>query len=513
VSQLCEGTMDALLDKHFINGQLVPPVKGQYLECINPHDETVFGRFAAGTAEDIDMAVASAFEAQKTWGKTTGKHRAAILNKIADCVEAHKDALAKKEAVNSGKPLLETIWDIEDVSGCFRYMAFNAEALDARQGKKVDVEMAEFDVKLFYEPVGVVGAITPWNYPALMATWKVAAALAAGCTVVLKPSELAPFTCVDLAVIAHKEAGLPAGVLNVVTGDGPMAGAPLTAHKHVDKVTFTGSVATGKKVMQACAEGVRNISLELGGKSPILVFEDADIDSAVEWLLFGVFWTNGQICSSTSRALVHESIAEKLMVKVKEVAEKIVLCDPLTPAKDGVAYMGPLINKTQRDKVLALLASAKQEGANVLTGGGPPAGCTKGFYVAPTVLTNVEPHMRVWKEEVFGPVLCVKTFSTEEQALSLANDTWSGLASAVLTADPKRSERVAKELRTGIVWVNCSQPCFCHAPWGGMKLSGIGRDNGEAGFNSFLEPKQVCAYVGKEPWGWFSPPGFTRPKL
>lgn len=315
------------------------------------------------------------------------------------------------------------------MSGCFRYHAGNAEALDARQGVKHDVGMAEFDVKMFYEPVGVVGAVTPWNYPALMATWKVAAALAAGCSVVLKPSEMTPYTCIDMAVIACRDAGLPAGVWNVVTGDGPSAGAPLTVHSDVDKVAFTGSVATGQVIMKACADGVRNVSLELGGKSPILIFEDADVDAAVEWLMFGIFWTNGQICSATSRAIIHKDIAERVLEKLKVATERIVLCDPLTPAKDGVAHMGPLVNRVQRDKVVAYIESAKQEGAQVVTGGGPPAGAIKGFYVAPTVLTNVEPHMKVWREEIFGPVLCVKTFSTEDEALALANDSWSGLAS------------------------------------------------------------------------------------
>jgi betaine-aldehyde dehydrogenase len=281
------------------------------------------------------------------------------------------------------------------VSGCFKYHAENAEKLDGKQGNTVDVGMAEFDVKLFYEPVGVVGAITPWNYPALMATWKVAAALAAGCSVVLKPSELTPFTCVDMAVIACRDAGLPKGVWNVVTGDGPSAGGPLTVHPDVDKVAFTGSVATGQRIMKACADGVRNVSLELGGKSPILVFDDADIDSAVEWLMFGIFWTNGQICSATSRAIIHQDIAPRVIAKLKEVSERVVMCDPLTPPQNGKAYMGPVVSRAQRDKVVAYIESAKQEGAQVLTGGGPPSGCTKGFYIAPTVLTGVEPHMKV----------------------------------------------------------------------------------------------------------------------
>ena len=283
-----------LLDRHFIDGALVPPLMGRYMDVIDPSEERAWGRSAAGTFHDVDAAVASAKRAGDSWGATSGGHRAAILRAIADAVDKNKPELAEKEAVNAGKPLQETAWDVDDVAGCFRHHADLAEALDKKQGQPVDVGMEEFETRLFWEPKGVVGLIVPWNYPMLMATWKVAAALAAGCTIVLKPSELTPYTALDLAVIAHQQAGLPAGVLNVVTGFGTDVGAPLSAHKDVEKIAFTGSTATGSRIMKTCAADIRNVSLELGGKSPIVVFDDVDVDVAVEWLMFGIFWTNGR---------------------------------------------------------------------------------------------------------------------------------------------------------------------------------------------------------------------------
>ena len=413
--------------------------------------------------------------------------------------------------MNAGKPLKEAIWDVSDVSVAFRHNADLAEKLDGRQGKSIDVGMSEFEVRLYYEPAGVVGCIIPWNYPLLMAAWKVGAALAAGCCIVLKPSELTPFTALDLAKIATEEAGLPPGVLNLVCGMGPDVGAPLAAHPDIEKVSFTGSVATGSRVMHACADGIRNVTLELGGKSPIIIFDDVDVDKAVEWLMFGIFWTNGQICSSTSRALIHEAVAPKILQRLAEVVNTIKACDPLTPGED-TPYIGPLISRAQYDKVMGYITAGKEQGAQLVCGGGRPEGCSdKGFFVAPTVFADVTPQMRIWQEEIFGPVLSVMTFTDEAAALHLANDTWSGLAAAVLTADSARSQRLSRAFKTGIVWVNCSQPCFVQAPWGGVRKSGIGRDNGEHGMESYLEVKQVVEYKADTPWGWFIPPGFTRP--
>eukprot|EP00960_Hanusia_phi_P077971 768762-Hanusia_phi.AAC.2 len=511
----------------FVGGRSCDAAGGQQLDVINPADESLLGTACSASREDVNVAVAAAREALEAWASTSGKERAVVLRAIADSVEKHKDSLAEKEALNAGKPIQEAAWDMDDVAACFRHHADLAEKLEARQGKVVDVGMQEFSVKMFWEPVGVVGLIVPWNYPLLMATWKVAAALAAGCTIVLKPSELTPFTAYDLAVYAFEEAKLPAGVLNVLPGLGPDCGAPLSEHQDVDKIAFTGSVPTGSRIMAACARDIRNVSLELGGKSPIVVFDDADVEKAVEWIMFGIFWTNGQICSATSRAIIHEAIAPRIFARLKEEAEKVKACHPMTPPSDKVAYIGPIICKTQYDKVLQYVESGKQEGASLLCGGGRPKGVPdKGFYVAPTIFTGVQPSMRIWKEEIFGPVLAATTFKTEAEAIALANDTWAGLASAVLTADQDRSMRMARKFKCGIVWVNCSQPCFCQVcrtslprfvpsmlqvPWGGVRKSGFGRDNGEYGLESFLEVKQVTEYKSSEPWGWYMPPGFTRP--
>ena len=417
--------------KMFVGGRSCDAAGGQELNIVNPADETLLGVASSATREDVNAAVAAAKEALESWGSSSGKERAAVLRAIADSVEKHKDNLAEKEALNAGKPIQEAAWDMDDVAACFRHHAGLAEALEARQGKVVDVGMQQFSVRMFWEPVGVVGLIVPWNYPLLMAAWKVAAALAAGCTIVLKPSELTPFTAYDLAVYAFQEAKLPAGVLNVLPGLGPDCGGPLSEHPDVEKIAFTGSVPTGSRIMAACARDIRNVSLELGGKSPIVVFEDADVEKAVEWIMFGIFWTNGQICSATSRAIIHEDIAPRVFARLKQEAEKVQACHPLTPPSDKVAYIGPIICKSQYDKVLNYIESGKQEGATLLCGGGRPENvANKGFYIAPTVFTNVQPSMRIWKEEIFGPVLAATTFKTEAEAIALANDTWAGLASA-----------------------------------------------------------------------------------
>ena len=370
--------------------------------------------------------------------------------------------------------------------------------MDSRQNTKVDVPLDTFSCVLQFQAVGVVGIITPWNYPLLMATWKVAPALAAGCTVVLKPSEHASLTCVELGEIAE-EAGIPPGVLNVVTGLGTEAGAALCEHPGVDAMAFTGSTATGSFIMSTAAKLIKNVSLELGGKGALIIFDDVEIDKAVEWIMFGVFWTNGQICSSTSRVLLHEKIAPQVLARLKEATEQIKQCDPLTPD----ARMGPVVNQQQYNKVMSYIEKGKAEGATLLTGGGRPANQPAGYFIAPTVFTNVETSHTIWREEIFGPVLSVRTFSCEDQAVREANDSLYGLSAGVISSNQERCDRVAKALRVGIVWVNCSQPCFVTAPWGGLRQSGIGRDLGRYGFERFLEPKQITTYTSDQPWGWF----------
>ncbi|WVZ12869.1 hypothetical protein V8G54_017399 [Vigna mungo] len=481
----------------FINGDWKVPALGKRIPIINPSTQQIIGDIPAATKEDVDVAVAAAKAALSRnkgadWASASGAVRARYLRAIAAKVTEKKPELAKLEAIDCGKPLDEAAWDIDDVAGCFEFYADLAEKLDSKQKAPVSLPMDTFKSYVLKEPIGVVGLITPWNYPMLMATWKVAPALAAGCAAILKPSELA-----SLGEIC-KEVGLPPGVLNILTGLGPEAGAPLAVHPDVDKIAFTGSSATGSKIMTAAAQLVKPVSLELGGKSPIVVFEDVDLDKAAEWTIFGCFWTNGQICSATSRLIVHESIATEFLNRIVKWIKNIKISDPL---EEG-CRLGPVVSEGQREsgkkepspgrcicfhalgfflyeKILKFISNAKSEGATILTGGSRPEHLNKGFFVEPTVITDVTTSMQIWREEVFGPVLCVKTFSTEEEAIDLANDTVYGLGSAVISNDLERCERITKAFKAGIVWINCSQPCFTQAPWGGIKRSGFGRELGE----------------------------------
>ena len=399
---------------------------------------------------------------------------------------------------DNGKPLPEAVWDIEDTAGCFHFYADMAERFDNEAETDVPLSEPRFKSKAVREPVGVAGAIIPWNFPMLMAAWKVAPALAAGCTVVLKPSELTPLAALELGVIADI-VGLPAGVLNIVTGFGPDAGQPLVEHPGVDKLAFTGSVPTGSRIMVTAARDIKTVSLELGGKSPMLVFGDADIEEAVEWILFGIFWNQGEVCSATSRVLAEESLYPGLIARLVDETKKITIGHGLD---DGV-LLGPLVSQSQQEKVLAAIERGKAEGAAIVIGGGVPEGLEHGCYVEPTIFGAVSTDSWIWNEEIFGPVVCVRPFKTEEEAVALANNSRYGLAAAVMTNDDVRANRVARALRAGIVWINCSQPTFTEAPWGGYKQSGIGRELGEWGFNNYLETKQITTYDRSTPWGWY----------
>ncbi|KAF9667814.1 hypothetical protein SADUNF_Sadunf15G0062500 [Salix dunnii] len=495
----------------FIGGEWREPILKKRIPIINPATEQIVGDIPAATAEDVEIAVEAARKAfsrnkGQDWPSTSGAYRAKYLRAIAAKITERKSELGKLEVIDCGKPLDEALWDMDDVAGCFEYYADLAEGLDAKQKAPVSLPMETFKSYVHKEPLGVVALITPWNYPLLMGAWKVAPALAAGCTAILKPSELASVTCLELADVC-REVGLPPGVLNILTGFGTEAGAPLASHPHVDKVAFTGSSATGSKIMTSAAQMIKPVSMELGGKSPIIVFEDVDLDKAAEWTLFGCFWTNGQICSATSRLLVHESIASEFLDRLVKWTKKIKISDPF---EEG-CRLGPVVSGGQAksqcyEKVLEFIATAKREGATILSGGDRPKHLTTGFFVEPTIITDVTTSMQIWREEVFGPVLCVKTFATEDEAIELANDTHYGLGAAVISNDLERCDRVTKAFRAGIVWINCSQPCFCQAPWGGIKRSGFGRELGEWGLENYLSVKQVTQYISDEPWGWYQSP-------
>lgn len=482
----------------YIDGQWLAPVDGTRLAVVDPATEEVFHHVGSAGAGDIDRAVDAAARASKgAWRRTTGRERATYLRSIAAAIETRKHELARLEVLDNGKPLPEAEWDVADAAACFSLYAELAEQLDERQGQEVTLCDRRFVSSVRHEPTGVAALIIPWNFPLLMAAWKVAPAIAAGCTMILKPSEFTPLSALVLAEIAA-EVGLPPGVLNVVTGIGTSAGAPLAQHPEVRKVAFTGSVPTGSLVAATAAQGIKNVSLELGGKSPFVVFDDADVEAAVEWIMFGIFWNQGEVCSATSRLLLQDGIAPTIIERLREEAPQIKIGNGLEPG----TQLGPLVSQKQQEKVLGFIERGKRD-ARLLVGGSRPAGFEKGYFIEPTIFVDIPSSAEIWREEIFGPVLCIQTFSDEAQALYEANSSRFGLAAAVMSSDLERCERVAAELEAGIVWINCSQPTFAEAPWGGVKHSGVGRELGEWGLQSFLEIKQVTRYTSSDPWGWY----------
>ncbi|MCB6185121.1 aldehyde dehydrogenase family protein [Leeia sp. TBRC 13508] len=484
----------------FIDGKWVSPIHGGTQEIFNPATGNLLHVVAVASEHDVDIAVKAARRAfdKDGWSTLPGSERAKYLRKMAEIIRRRLPELAELEVKDNGKPRPEAEWDIGDAAGCFEYYAKLAEELDTNNKSDIQLSDDRFTSKVVREPLGVVGAIVPWNYPLLMASWKVAPALAAGCTVVLKPAEVTPLTSLELAAVAE-EAGLPAGVLNVLTGRGSVAGQAIVDHPLVDKLAFTGSGPVGSRIMASASKDVKRVTLELGGKSPLIVFPDSDIAKAVEWVMFGIFWNQGQVCSATSRVLVHEEIYQSFLDRLVAEAKKITIGNGL----DAGILLGPLVSETQHRNVSNAVLKAKEDGAKVLTGGGRPANMEQGYFFEPTVLTDVPLNSEAWIEEIFGPVVCVRPFATEQEAVELANDSRFGLAAAVMSQNNELAERVAANLRAGVVWINCSQPTFTEAPWGGYKQSGIGRELGPWGLDNYLETKQITAYVSDAPWGWY----------
>src|SRR5579863_7383182 len=480
--------------KMYINGKFVDAADKSTLPVYEPATEEVIATVPAGKAADVDRAVAAAKTAfYEVWRGTSAQERGRILFRIAERIRARRAELAEIETRNSGKPIVEAEYDMDDSATCFEYYGGLATKIN---GEVIPVPAPAITLGL-REPMGVAGQIIPWNYPLGMAAWKLGPALAAGCTVVIKPAEQTPLSLLALAE-DFDSIGVPPGVLNIVTGDGPGAGAPIVRHKDVRKIAFTGSAAVGRTIMREAADTLKRVSLELGGKSPNIFFADADFEAAIDGALFGVFINQGEVCSAGSRILVERSIYPRFVEAMTEKAKRIKLGPPLERA----TKMGPLVSQEQYERVRSYLEVGKAE-AKLAIGGGRPASLARGYYVEPTIFYDAPNSARIAQEEIFGPVATVIPFSDEKEALRIANDTPYGLAAAVWSRDIFKAFRMVKALRAGVVWVNHMQPTYVEAPWGGYKQSGFGRELGPWGIEEYLETKQVHINLNEQPIGWY----------
>ena len=472
-----------MLNELFINGTWQKPSEPGTIDVFNPCTEEVLHRVAAGGPADVDKAVAAAKAALPGWKNAGGAVRGRFLKTIAAKLRERAEELATLSSRNNGKPLAEARVDMADAAASFEYYAGKAVELEARQNSDVAVPDNNYRSQLRLEPAGVSALIVPWNFPLVTTSWKVAPALAAGCTVVLKPSEITPIVELELGRIVT-EIGLPPGVLNITTGLGAV-GAAMTVHPDVAKISFTGSNGVGARVMQAASAGPKSVGLELGGKSPIVVFADADEQLAAELIVGGIFYNAGQMCSATSRLVIEKSAAPRILDRVVALAKNLKHGDSLDPK----TTMGPLTTRAQYDKVLDYIAKGKALGHKLVTGGGKPGGINRGWFLEPTIFADVPASSPLWREEIFGPVLCVQTFQSEEEAIALANDCEFGLVATIVSSDSAKAQRVADAVEAGHVWINSPQTIFVETSWGGFKASGIGRELGPWGLSAYLEVK------------------------
>ncbi|WP_371597121.1 aldehyde dehydrogenase family protein [Streptomyces sp. NBC_00564] len=483
----------------YIDGAWTSAREKRTREIRCPADGSLVAEVDEAGGQDTADAIAAARRAfdEGPWPRTPANERGDLLLRVADLLVRDKDVLARAESLDTGKRLVESEYDIDDIVNCFRYFG---KLVTSESGRVVETGSEGVDSRVVYEPVGVCALITPWNYPLLQTAWKVAPAIAAGNTFILKPSELTPHTAIHLMRLLE-EAGLPAGAGNLILGAGPEAGAPLGEHPDVDLVSFTGGLQTGRRLMAAAAGTVKKVALELGGKNPNIVFADADFDTAVDMALTAVFLHSGQVCSAGARLLVEDSLHDRFVDEVVRRAQLIRLGGPF----DERAQTGPLISAAHRAKIEAYVAKGLEEGAVLRCGGTRPADPPhpEGFYYLPTVLDECSGGMSVVQEESFGPVLTVERFTDEAEAVRLANATIYGLAGGIFTSDEAKAQRVASALRIGTVWINDYHPYVPQAEWGGYKQSGFGRELGPAGLAEYRETKHIWRTTNPSPQGWF----------
>ena len=476
--------------KLLINGQWVAAKSGKTFDVFDPATDQVVAQVAEGDAADVELAVAAARKAfdDGPWTKMTASQRSQIIWKIGDLIEQNADQLAQMETLDNGKPVgVAKAADVALAADMFRYMAGWATKIE---GNTIPLNVpyapgAQFHAYTLREPVGVVGQIIPWNFPLLMGAWKLGPALAAGCTIILKPAEQTPLSAIRLGELCL-EAGLPDGVLNIVTGFGETAGAAIAAHDGVDKVAFTGSTEVGKLIVNAATGNLKKVTLELGGKSPNVVYDDADLETAIAGAADAIFFNQGQVCSAGSRLFVQQGIYEEVVAGVSEIARNMKVGNGF----DASTQMGPLVSREQHERVTGYLKAGLEAGAEASAGGGPIEG--DGYFVQPTVLKNATAEMSVVREEIFGPVVTAMPFKDDSEIIGHANDTSYGLAAGIWTRDISKAHKFAKSVKAGTVWVNCYSIFDAALPFGGYKQSGWGREMGHAALENYLQTKSVC---------------------